>query len=100
MVMSNCGSQLTAASHHVTWSHLEDPSTWDWGRIQESSRGSTEWKFEPPGYKFQNRLSKSQVKILKRTLGLTLVDTTLTFSELQVMLAKAANVCNDQPIGI
>ena len=106
-VVSDRGSQLTSANNYVTWEGKEDPSKWGWNEISEkAARGGTEWEFVPAGCQWRNGLAESRVKAMKSTLShmmaATLINSkpTITYAELAVVLARAASIINDRPIGL
>ena len=91
----------------MTWTEAEDPSKWGWGDVESrTARQGTQWNFVPAGCQFRNGLCESRVKALKHTLkhvvdGSTVNEKpTVSYVELQVFLAKAANILNDRPLGI
>ena len=105
--MSDRGSQLTTASHLVTWTERESPANWEWKKIEEQgARQGTIWEFVPAGCQYRNGLAESRVKAVKTTLGhmlnSTLVGTkpTLSYAELCTTLARVASIINDRPIGV
>ena len=99
-VTSDRGSQLTAAAAYVTWTAQESPTSWDWDSIVQQTAAETEWKFVLAGCQWWNGLAESRVKILKATLQHTVAQTSLNFAELQVVLARAADIANNRPVGV
>ena len=106
-VVSDRGSQLTSADNYVTWKESEDPAKWAWDEIEvRSAREGTVWEFVPSGCQWRNGLAESRVKALKSTLAHMLASTlinskpTITYAALTVVLARAASIVNDRPIGI
>ena len=98
-VVSDRGSQLTAAAHYISWPASQDPSGWDWDMVSSrSARAGKSWEFFPAGCQFRNGLAESRVKILKATLGHTLVGNTQIYAECSVVLSRAANIANDRPL--
>ena len=106
-VVSDRGSQLTSAENYVSWKPAEDPTQWGWSEIEERSvREGTEWEFVPAGCQWRNGLAESKVKAIKSTLSHMMASTliggkpTITYAALMVVLARAASVVNDRPLGI
>ena len=106
-VVSDQGSQLTSADNYVRWEEKESPKGWEWEKIQaKAARGGTEWVFVPAGCQWRNGLAESRVKALKSTLAHIMVSSligikpTLSYAELSVVLARAASIVNDRPIGV
>ena len=106
-IVSNRGSQLTAAGSFVTWTDKEDPGRWDWEEaVNLGARQGTEWQFVPAGCQFRNGLAESRVKAIKSTLAHILASTlinskpTLTYAQLCTLLARAATIVNDRPVGV
>ena len=64
------------------------------------------WRFVPPGAQFRNGLAERRVAALKHTLEHLMANTlitgkpTLNYAELCTLLARAASVVNDRPIGV
>ena len=60
----------------------------------------------PSGCQFRNGLAESRVRILKQTLlhvmhGTLIHDKpTASYAEVQTFLSRAANICNDRPLGV
>merc|ERR1712002_1238535 len=73
---------------------------------QTGARAGTNWVFVPAGCQFWNGLAEARVRAIKRTISHMLASTvngkkpTLNYAELGTLLAKAANIVNDHPIGI
>ena len=105
VVWSDKGLQLTSSSNYVTWAEREDPSRWEWNRIQDQAGSRTEWRYVPAGCQFRNGLAESRVKAVKHTPAHTIAGTminakpTLSYLELQVFLAQA-NIVNDRHLGL
>ena len=107
LVISDMGSQLQAASHHVEWSGNECPTNWKWESIQHAtSVKGTVWKFVPAGCQWQNGLAESRIKIFKQTFAKCIVSTIngnkslVNYAEMQSLLADMMNRMNDRPIGL
>ena len=64
------------------------------------------WKFVPPGAQFRNGLAERRAAALKHTLEHLMANTlitgkpTLNYAELCRLLARAASIVNDRPIGV
>ena len=107
VAVSNCGSQLTSARNTVAFPAREAPKNWDWDGVKHDGAGrGTVWRFVPPGAQFRNGLAERRVAALKHTLEHLLANTlmagkpTLNYAELCTLLARAASVVNDRPIGV
>merc|ERR1711867_296357 len=107
MVVSDQGKQLTSSSNAATFHAKESPDTWDWDEMKQTgARAGTNWVFVPGGCQFRNGLAKARVRAIKRTIAHMLASTvnsekpTLNYAELATLLAKAANIVNDRPIGV
>ena len=100
-ITSDRGSQLRLASKVLDFTEAEDPSKWDWTLLQNvGAKQGTEWIFIPPGSQWRNR-AEAGVKVLKRTLKLTLgSQEKLNFSEMETVVMNAANIMNERPIGV
>jgi hypothetical protein len=108
-VGSDKGSQLTSGGNTVAWG-AEDKKDKDgakvWAEVEEKgAKFGTIWEFVPAGAQFRNGLAEARVKAIKQTLDHMLATTlvagkpTLHYSELVTVLAQAANIVNDRPIG-
>ena len=107
MVVSDQGKQLTSSSNTAAFNAKESPDAWNWEEMKESgARAGTTWEFVPAGCQFRNGLAEARVRAIKRTVSHMLASTvngekpTLNYAELGTLLAKAANVVNDRPIGV
>lgn len=99
ILYSDCGSQLTAADKIL---HADTFEKWDKNTLlAHGVKTGTEWKFSAPDAPWQNGLSESLIRGVKRSLRLT-VGTDhpkLAFDEFQTVLFEIANVLNERPIG-
>ena len=55
------------------------------------------WRFTPPGCQFRDGLAESRVKMMKKTLVHLTAGGDLNYAEYECVLARAANVINEQP---
>ena len=103
LVVSDKGSQLVAAANTIS---KEDPTSWDWDSIANSTASTTEWKFVPAACQWQNGLAESRIKIFKQTFNRTVTSTLngnksyLSYGDMQSLLATIMNKMNDRPIGL
>ena len=107
MVVSDQGKQLTSRSNSTAFKAKESPDAWNWDEMKQTgARAGTSWEFVPAGCQFQNGLAEARVHAIKRTISHMLASTvngkkpTLNYAELATLLAKAANIVNDRPIGV
>ena len=94
-IYSDKGSQLIKAS-----TLLPDCN---WEEIKEQvSRQGTTWRFCPAGCQYRNGLAEARVKALKNTMKHLFLSGagSLNFSEFQSLLARAAAIINDRPLGV
>ena len=97
-VYSDRGSNLTKAATYV---RDEDPENWGWMQIAESvAKAGTTWRFTPPGCQYRDGLAESRVKALKKTLSHLTSGDTLNYAEYCAVLARAADIINNRPLGI
>ena len=74
--------------------------------MEASAKKGTVWEFVPAGCQHRNRLAEARVKAIKLTLNHILASTliggkpTMHYAELQTILATAANIINDRPVGV
>ena len=107
MVVSDKGSQLMAAAKVIDWTKKEDPTQWDWHRIDLITDGKgTRWNMVSAGCQWQNGLAESRIKIFKQTFRRCVIGTIngnkslLTYGEMQVLLADIMDKKNNRPIGL
>ena len=107
LVVSDKGSQLTAASKQVDWTRKEDPEQWEWDKIEHAtSAKGTRWQFVPAGCQWQNGLAESRIKIFKQTFRRCVVGTIngnkslVNYGEMQALLADMMDRMNNRPIGL
>ena len=98
-IVSDKGSQLVAAGNAIA--DKDTPCLkYNWGKI-ESSNPNTVWTFVPAKAQHRNGLAESTVKVLKRSLALSLgPGVELTFSEMITLLAQIACSINSRPLGL
>ena len=95
------GSQLKAASKGVSEPDIGQPPSYKWSEIRaRTSSLGTEWKHCPTQAQWRDGKSEATVKAMKRTLKHLNPGGDLTYSEVQCLLAKAANIINERPLGI
>ena len=101
-IVSDRGTQLVSAGITLAKKNAEvdSPNQWDWEEITKKNQASN-WHFVPIGSPHFNGLPESMVKVLKRTLKLTLhPGVELTYPELQTLLAKITYTVNSRPLGL
>ena len=95
------GSQLNAASSRMTEPDVGQPPVYRWNEIRhKTSSLGTEWKHCPTQAQWRDGKAEASVKAMKRTLKHLNPGGDLTYSELQCLLAKAADIINERPLGI
>lgn len=95
-LLSDNGTQLKAANEELQ----KVFKTWDWDKL--SVFGATkgmQWEFIPANAPWQNGISEALVKLVKKAMSIAIGENTQTFSELQTVCYKAANLVNERPIG-
>ena len=107
MFVSDQGKQLTSSSNIAAFNAKESPDAWNWDEMKQAgARAGTSWEFVPAGCQFRNGLAEARVRAIKHTISHMLASTligekpTLNYAELGTLLAKAANIVNDWPIGV
>ena len=109
-IVSDRGTQLVSAgrilaekadqSEKAAQSEKETPLKWDWSRIT-SENSASNWTFVPIGSPHYNGLPEATVKVLKRTLNLSLhPGVELSYPELVTLLAKISYTVNSRPLGL
>ena len=101
-IVSDRGSQLVSAGLVLVRKKEECslPSDWNWEQIVRKNQASN-WKFVPIGSPHFNGLPESTVKVLKKTLKLSLhPGVILSYPELQTLLAKITYTVNSRPLGL
>ena len=102
-IVSDRGTQLVSAGLILAKKSLkagDTPEQWDWSQITRKNQASN-WHFVPIGSPHFNGLPESTVKVLKKTLKLTLhPGVVLTYPELQTLLAKITYTVNSRPLGL
>ena len=97
-VYSDRGRNLTKAATYV---RDEDPENWGWNQIAEdAAKFGTTWKFTPPGCQYRDGLAESRVKALKKTLSHITSGDSLNYAEYCAVLARAADIINNRPLGV
>ena len=107
LVVSDKGSQLMAAAKVIDWTVKEDPTKWDWQKIEQMTAiKGTKWDFVPAGCQWQNGLAESRIKIFKQTFRRCVIGTIngnmslLSYGEMQVLMADIMDKMNNRPIGL
>lgn len=98
MIHSDGGSQLVAANKELR----QMMSTWNMSEILQfgSDQGMT-WSFNKAAdAPWQNGCSEALIKVVKKSIMMSVGDSILTFGELQTVLFEVANLTNERPIGI
>ena len=99
-IVSDRGSQLVSAGLVLAKRDGESPTDWNWEQITSKNQASN-WQFVPIGSPHFNGLPESTVKVLKRTLKLSLhPGVILSYPELQTLLAKITYTVNSRPLGL
>ena len=79
----------------------EDPEKWGWDEISKSSaKKGTVWRFIPPGCQYRDGLAESRVKMMKKSLVHLHSRGELNYAEFECVLARAAKVINNRPLGV
>ena len=103
-IVSDRGMQLVSAGIVLAKKSIAGdalrPADWDWNKIIAKNQASN-WHFVPIGSPHFNGLPESTVKVLKKTLTLSLSPgAQLTYPELQTLLAKISYTVNSRPLGL
>ena len=103
-IVSDRGTQLVSAGRilavKAAEGEKESPNKWDWSRITRENHAST-WTFVPIGSPHYNGLPEATIKVLKRTLSMTLgPGVELNYPELVTLLARISNSVNSRPLGL
>ena len=98
-ILADMGTQITHVSLNTAVEGTERPK-FAWREIREktSSSGIT-WKHCPVQAQWRDGRSEAMVKALKRGLKLLNPGKDLTYAEVACLVAKAANVINERPLG-
>ena len=97
-IVTDQGSQLVAAG--LVLAKKDSPENWDWSRIKRDNCTST-WIFVPVGSQHHNGLPESMVKVLKKSLSLSLnPGVVLSYEELVTLLARISCSINSRPLGL
>ena len=83
-VFSDCGTQLVAANESLRGFGIQH---------------GVKWTFSTPEAPWQNGVTESLIKGVKKALFHVMGGQVLTFEELQTMLFEVANIMNGRPIG-
>ena len=103
-IVSDRGTQLVSAgkilAQKAAEGDKESPNQWDWKRITRENSAST-WQFVPIGSPHFNGLPEATVKVLKRTLSMSLrPGVELNYPELVTLLARISYTVNSRPLGL
>ena len=103
-IVSDRGTQLVSAgivlAKKSSKSDQDTPDKWNWAQITKQNQ-VTNWHFVPIGSPHFNGLPESTVKVLKKTLKLSLhPGVVLSYPELQTLLAKISYTVNSRPLGL
>ena len=100
-VVSDRGTQLVSAGLVLAKKSskaADSPDQWDWEQITKKNQASN-WHFVPIGSPHFNGLPESTVKVLKKSLRLSLhPGVELSYPELQTLLAKINYTVNSRPL--
>ena len=98
-VHTDMGSQLVKAGKEIVDGDAP-PFPWQTITHHSDARNIT-WKHCPPASQWRNGAAEAAVKALKKTLRhLHQSRHRITYVEFQVLLARAANILNDRPLGV
>ena len=95
-VYTDKGNNLVKAAKYVRENEELD---WD-NIIAKTAKEGTEWKVAPPGAQHRDGLAESRVKAVKKTLEHLTGGGDLRYDEYCCVLAQAANIVNERPLGI
>ena len=103
-IVSDRGSQLVSAglvlAKKSSKADADSPGLWDWSQITSKNQASN-WHFVPIGSPHFNGLPESTVKVLKKSLKLSLhPGVELSYPELQTLLVKITYTVNSRPLGL
>ena len=103
-VVSDRGTQLVSAGRVLAnksdAGDKDAPISWNWAKITRDNAVSN-WIFAPIGSPHFNGLPEATIKVLKRTLALSIhAGTELTYPELVTLLARISYTVNDRPLGL
>lgn len=65
-----------------------------------AAKVGTTWRFAPPGCQFRDGLAESRVKAMKKTMTHLTNGGPMNYAEYCSVLARAANIINDRPLGV
>ena len=68
--------------------------------INQGGEIGTEWRFHPPDAPHANRVIEIMVKTVKKATSLSIVNSILSFSQLQTAMFEAAKLVNERPLAI
>ena len=95
-VYTDKGKNLVKAATYV-----REEKEVDWENIiAKTVKDGTTWKIAPPGAQHRDGLAESRVKALKKTLEHLTGGGDLRYDQYNCVLAQAANIINDRPLGI
>ncbi|XP_063615645.1 uncharacterized protein LOC134788746 [Penaeus indicus] len=97
-VHSDLGSQLVSASKELQIAI----NNWNMSDISEfGTKGGLKWIFNRSAdAAWQNGVSESLIKSVKRSLAMIIGSTLMTYSGLQTIFFEIANLMNERPIGL
>ena len=102
-IVSDRGTQLVSAGRILAnekSSKEGTPVDWNWKRIVAENCASN-WEFVPIGSPHFNGLPEATIKVLKKTLDLSLHSgVVLTYPEMVTLLSKIAYTVNSRPLGL
>ena len=95
LVMSDQGTQLSAAAKHLSQAGIQ------WTRIEAlTAQSGTKWVFTPRGCPWRNGMAERAVGLAKTTLSHQLDgNRSLDFSQFEALLVQVSYILNSGPIG-
>ena len=102
-IVSDRGTQLVSAGRILANKEdddLQSPAKWDWQKITQHNQACC-WKFVPVGTPHFNGLPEAMVKVLKKSLRLSLhPGIILNYPELVTLCARISYTINSRPLGV
>ena len=100
-IYSDMGSNITSASRRLSEPEIGDRPNMDWAEIKRRTSGlGIKWTHSPARSQWRDGRSEAAVKQLKHTLRHLNVHGDMFYSELACLLARAADIINDRPLGL
>ena len=100
-IYSDMGSNITSVSRRLSEPEVGDRPNMDWAEIKRRTSGlGIKWTHSPARSQWRDGRSEAAVKQLKHTLRHLNVHGDMYYSELACLLARAADIINDRPLGL